>query len=200
MTIGSKDPEFEYEEIPLIDVDYDEEQLLIDLSDLHHPSSPYTPETKVQAVMAFLVTGNSKSAEVYCGVKSDIIRKWKTQSEWWPQVMQECRKKKQDELDANYTALLHQVVGQLSDRIENGDEVITKNGDKVRKLLSARDLAIITGVIYDKRALLRGDPTGRIERRTTGDNLKRLQDNFNKIAKQLEAKTIEGEHTVVIED
>lgn len=201
LQVLEKDPEFEYEKVDLIDDSgYDKETAGWDLKDLYHPNSCYTPETKVRAVMAYLVTGTSKQAEQFSGVKATVIRDWKSRAEWWPLVMGECRKKKQDELDAAYTSILHQAVGTLSDRIENGDEFIDRNGKRYRKLLSARDLAIITGVIYDKRALLRGDPTGRIERRTSGDNLKMLQANFEKIAKQLEAKTIEGEHTTIIED
>jgi hypothetical protein len=189
-----------FEEIPLIEVDYTEEQLVLDYVDLYHPRSPYTPEQKVSAVMAYLVTGNSKRASKHCGIKDNIIRDWKTRSDWWPEAMRECRKKKQEELDSLYTSLLHQTVGQLADRIQNGDEYLKKDGTKARKLLTARDLAIITGIIYDKRALLRGDPTGRIEKRNTGDSLIRLQKNFDKIAKQLEAKTIKGSHTTIIEE
>jgi len=201
LRIAESDPEFNYEEIPLIEGEYSEDDALWDLKDLYHTNSCYTPETKVRAVMAYLVTGTSKQAEKFSGVKATVIRDWKSKSEWWPLVMGECRKKKQDELDAAYTSILHQAVGAISERIENGDEYIDqKTGERKRKLLSARDLAIITGVIYDKRALLRGDPTGRIERRTSGDNLKMLQKNFEKIAQQLEAKTIEGTVTRIEEE
>ena len=42
--------------------------------------------------------------------------------------------------------------------MENGDPVLVA-GQIKRKPVSARDLAMVAAIVYDKRALLRDDPT-----------------------------------------
>jgi len=186
--------------VPLIDVEYTEEDLKFDLADLYSPSSPYSPEQKISAVMAYLVTGASTRAQHHCGVKADIIRDWKSKSSWWHDVMAECRKQKNDEIDAKFTEIMHDTLGELHERIHNGDEVLAKDGSLIRKKINGKDLAVIAAVMYDKRALLRGDPTSRIERKGNNDQMTLLQKNFEKIAHQLEAKTVNGKSTIIEDD
>ena len=47
----------------------------------------------------------------------------------------------------------------LKDRLRNSDAHIGKSGEIIRKPIGGRDIAVITGVLFDKRALLRHQPT-----------------------------------------
>lgn len=39
---------------------------------------------------------------------------------------------------------------QLEERLQNGDDAVTRNGEVVRKRVAARDLAVIAGIVADK--------------------------------------------------
>ena len=182
-------------EVPLIDIPYSEEDLKIDLSDLYAPNSLYSPEQKIAAAQAYLITGTSLQAQKYCGVKADIIRGWKTRSTWWPDLFESVKKQKNDELEATFTQTMDSAVLQLQDRIENGDSKIQKDGSLVKVPMGGKELAVVVSIMYDKRALLRGDVTSRVEKKE-GNAMQLLQSKFEDIAKQLEAKPINDTYEI----
>ena len=151
-----------------------------------------------------MTAGNSKQASklLYSWgleIPDSTIRWWATQASWWPELMKVLRKEKDEELDAMQTEIIHKAGEELVDRLTKGDEVITKDGDVVHKAVSARDLAIIHGTLYDKRALKRGDPTSKVER-SDSDALAQLAEQFSNFAKKMEesgnlAKPINGDVT-----
>ena len=160
---------------------------------LYDSRSPFTPEEKLQACGAYLVTGSSGKAAKYCEnekINAALIRNWKTRAPWWNQAMAMVKAEKQEELDTVLTSLLNKVPKEIRDRVENGDEVILKDGTRSRKKVSLRDLIGAMQYLYGTRALLRGDPTKISDAADT----ERLLD---KIAKRLEQPTkgvlLEGE-------
>ena len=100
-------------ETDLIIGSYSEEDLTIDLADLYGKNTIYSPEQKIAAAQAYLITGTSVKAQKYCGVKADIIRKWKTQSVWWPDLFQTIKKQKNDELEATFTQIMDSALVQV---------------------------------------------------------------------------------------
>jgi hypothetical protein len=137
-------------------------------------ASKYTTEDKLQAAMAYLITGNAVDASKVCGIPRETIRDW-TRETWWADFLGECRKEKNEELDAAFTDILHRAVGEVKDRITNGDEVIdTKTGTKNRRKVSARDATLVAAVLVDKRAILRGEPTRISKTISEKDRLKTL--------------------------
>ena len=185
--------------VDLVEVEYTDEQFNIDLKDMYAPNSPYTPEQKVEAAQAYLITGSSYQAQKYCGIKADVIRDWKTRSTWWPDLFIQVRKTKNDELDANFSAVIHSAVGEVADRVTNGDSKLQKDGSIVKVPMGGKELAIVLGILYEKRALLRGDVTSRVENHSNKDAMKLLQNKFEDIAKQLEAKPIGNTYEVIEE-
>ena len=85
------------------------------------------------------------------------------------------------------TSIIHFAGEELIDRLQNGDEVITKDGDVRQKKIGAKDLAWIMSIIHDKRALLRGDPTSRTEKI---DTAKILDDMAKRFAEMGQAKIV----------
>jgi len=179
----------------------------MDLDSLHHPRSTYTPEQKIAAVMAFVLTGTSFQAERLCGVSADKIRCWK-QSDWWDEAAEACRREKQEELDGVMTNIIHTAIEKVSDRIALG-EIIYVDGIPMpdestedgfaHKPLSLRELTVTLGILYDKRNLIRGDPTSISGKTDTPTKMKELTDAFKELSKDIKAKKpiIVGEATVV---
>lgn len=115
-------------------------------------------DEKLRAAMAYLITGNSIDAGKVSGIPDRTIREW-TEEPWWADLIAEARKAKNDELDAAFTVIMDLAVGEVKDRMVNGDEIVQKDGTKTRKKVSARDATLVAAVLTDKRAILRGEPT-----------------------------------------
>ena len=148
----------------------------------------YGPREKLRAAMAYLITGNSVEASKVCGIPDKTIRDW-TREVWWADFIGECRKEKNEELDAAFTDILHMAVGEVKDRIANGDEVIdTKTGTKNRKKVSARDATLVAAVLVDKRAILRGEPTRISKTINEKDRLKTLAQDLEGVLGVQETK------------
>lgn len=185
-------------EVDLIEGPYSDEDMAIDLADLYSPRTLYSPEQKIAAAQAYLITGTSVKAQKYCGVKADIIRLWKSNAPWWPDLFRTVKKQKNDELEATFTYIMDSALTQVADRLENGDSKLQKDGTLVKVPMGGKETAVVLSIMYDKRALLRGDVTSRVEKKD-GNAMLLLQNKFEEIAKQLEAKPI-GETFEVIED
>ena len=168
-----------------------------DLSSMYDPRSKYTPEQKMQAVMAYVATGTSRQAQKYCIVPEETIRWWKHAAHWWPEAVHYAKQVKQEELDAKLTGVIDSAVEQLHDRILNGDEVLTKEGDTRRKKMSGREIAMTMGIAYDKRGMIRTEAVGSSHKESIEESLEKLADKFQQFSEELErnrtAKIIDGE-------
>lgn len=172
---------------PLPDIPNNEYDML---ADIYSPKARYEPEIKIAAVAAFVATGTVRGTARATGLSKQCISEWKNKSQWWPGVYQKIKKDKQEELDARLTTLIHKAFDEMEDRLINGDEVITKDGDKERKKISARDLSMVGGIMYDKRAMLRGDPTSISAKASPQEILSSLKEELTAIAKAELNKTV----------
>jgi len=80
--------------------------------------------------------------------------------------------RKRCELDGALTRIIHESTAQLLDRLRNGDPVMVA-GEVRRKPVSARDLALVVAITYDKRALVRHVPEQPQDQRLSLDELAR---------------------------
>ena len=160
----------------------------------------YTKDDIIQAGKLYLVYGNYATVASEIGCDRTTVRNW-ANKDWWPILLEELKYLKNVELDSKYTHALEKSLSELMDRLENGDEVVnSKTGETYRKKVGARDAALISAIMYDKRALLRGDPTQIKENNfNLNDRMDKLQDMFNTIAKKSQEKVIEGEAEIVVE-
>jgi hypothetical protein len=138
---------------------------------------PHSVEAKLEAAVAYLITGNSEEAGEIVGIPGRTIRYWMKQS-WWEDIIAEARTVKQKELDAIWTSLIHHSAKQLRERLQKGDEVVLKDGTIVSAAVKARDLALIMATAVDKRAVMRGEVTNRKETVSTEKKLQELEDVF----------------------
>lgn len=152
----------------------------------------YTAEQRLEAVTAYFITGSMKKAAEQVGIKETIIRRWKASSPWWTKALEQVKRKKQDELDSKLTNLLEKTLDELRDRLMHGDEIVTAKGKKGRRKVSAKDLGVISGILYDKRRDIRSDDSQE-QVRSNEDTLKDLKGKFEELSREINAKTIEGE-------
>jgi len=150
----------------------------------------YTPETKLQAVVAWLMTGSVAAAADYASISKNTILKWKKQSPWWGPLAKAIQDSRAEELDASLSNMIHTSMTELADRITHGDYKYNAKLDKAVQIpMAARDLASVIDRMISNRNLLRGDPTSRTENRTTEDNIAFLKTEFKRM----------GRDTVIIE-
>lgn len=151
-------------------------------ADIYDPRAKIEPEIKIHAAACYFLTGNVKAAARMAGLSHQTISNWKNHAQWWTPVISKIRKEKNDELDAEITELIHLSIGGLADRVQNGEEVYTKDGF-VKKEMSGRDLAQTINILYDKRTMLRGDPTSIKAVQDPKKLLDELRDEFRTMAR-----------------
>ena len=181
------------------------DELMLEISTL---CRNYTPQQRIQAATVWTVTGNCAEVERQTGIPYHTVWFWKTKSIWWKELVRQVRKAKQEELDGMLTGIIISGAEQLKERIEHGNHRV-HIGDEGQRTdyrvpLSSSELAKdALGIPFDKRALLRGDPTSRTERGTNEETtalLTQLAKNFESFAKQvkpgyLPSEVVEGEFT-----
>lgn len=145
----------------------------------------YTVEDKIEAAIAWLITGSSVEAGKLSGVNDRTIRNW-MQQPWWEDILREAQGRKQKELDALWTGLIHKTATEIKDRIDNGETVITKTGEK-KIPVKAKDLAVIMAIAVDKRALARGQATHRTEKVNVDERLSKLGNKLEETGKVMDA-------------
>jgi hypothetical protein len=146
--------------------------------------SQFSAEDKMCAAMAYLVSGgnSTRAAQMAAveGLKPATIRQWKKRGNWWPEAEAHAKMLLQKDLERSYTKMLHRTEQEIFDRVEKGDWILAKDGTQVRKPLLAKDMIYIHGVVHDKRAMIRGEPTSRTEKidpvQRVNDLAKALQD------------------------
>lgn len=163
----------------------------------------YSDAKKMEVACTFAVSGNSARVAEITKVPEGTIRAWK-QTEWWHEIMSRIHQEQNEELDAKLTKLVDKAVEHINDRLDNGDYIYNAKADKlIRKPVNVKDMAIVTAITLDKRQLLRGEPTSRVEKVSENEKLVRLAEEFKKFAaaKQIEstALTIEEEQYAIEE-
>lgn len=141
----------------------------------------YHENKRIEALTVFAATGVISKVYELTKVPVATFKKWLTEP-WALDLLEQIRNENDQALDAKFTSIINGAVDQIQDRIENGDFVVTRTGETVRKPIGARDLSTIATTNIEKRQLMRGKPTSRTEKVTEGSRLKRLEEAFIKLA------------------
>ena len=150
-------------------------------------SSKYSVEDRLGVVMRWISGSNMKQISRDTGIPYMTIVEWKLHTDWWHDVVQECRRRKQEELDGTLTGLVHDIMGKIGERIREGDvKYDSKLGTTYNLPVPARELATVAGILFDKRAAMRGDPTTVTGKVSDEDQLKMLKEQFKDFSKQLQ--------------
>ena len=150
----------------------------------------YPPEKRIQIATAFVAgMTNASDLERLSGVSASAIRNWK-QKDWWRDLIERVRHEQDEAMDPKFTKIVDKTLDVIADRLESGDYKMDRHGELHRVPVSLRDAVHASEKIIDKRNLLRGKPTSRVERLSEKEQLNKLAAEFRKFAG---AKQIEGE-------
>lgn len=142
----------------------------------------YTEKEKINAVCVFAVSGNSRRTAELTNIPEATIRTWKT-TLWWNEVTTRIYEEQDEELSSKLTKMVDKAVDAINDRLDGGDYFYNPKLDKlIRKPINARDVAAVAVMAVDKRQLLRGQPTSRIEKVSVDERMKDLAMQFKKFA------------------
>ena len=143
----------------------------------------YPDEKRIEVVSLYACIGNPDTISDLTGVSVGTIRGWRRQ-EWFVALLEEIRDENNEKLDANFTQIVQKAQDLILDRLENGDFVLTKDGELIRKPVNARDLALTSAITVDKRQIIRNKPTSISEQHVTPviGRLEQLAETFKTLA------------------
>jgi hypothetical protein len=147
----------------------------------------YPAAQRVAAVQGWLVSGSFSEAERLSGVKSGQIRRWKFDSAWFPEVVKRLKAQQQDSVEAMLNGLVQKSLGQLHERLETGDEVLTKYGGTAYVKIKAKDLASIIAQAQIAKKNLTENQQDATKDVTT---MQLLEDKLRQIAKNELGQTV----------
>lgn len=157
-------------------------------------------ERREAFVAAYFAGGSQKNAAAIAGVHIDTAGKW-CRSPWFEKAMRDLKRARDKGLDGRITRILDKALDQLEERIEKGDQrvVVVGRGEHAHTEVEnvpvpARDLAIITGVLFDKRAAIRREPENDD---TQVSALERIADKLREVAR--EQKALKNDEAVDVE-
>jgi len=85
--------------------------------------------------------------------------KWRREASWFEEALSIAREIAISRTDGKMSKLLESSLDSLQSRLDRGDPYIAKDGSVKYKPVTAHHAAQITSIIFDKRALLRNQPT-----------------------------------------
>jgi hypothetical protein len=118
----------------------------------------YLPEDIETAAAVYYLTGTLTRTSEVLKVPASTISKWMDRDEWINAITR-LRRRHSDELDHKLSRIINLAYDEVVERLENGDEIITKDGERMRKRMSGRDAAWIGSVLFDKRQISRKLPS-----------------------------------------
>lgn len=158
----------------------------------------WSEKKRIEALTILAATGTYAKVEELTGVPPQTVRQW-MKEQWARDLLDEIRNENDHAIDSKFTEIVHTALANLSQRLEQGDSKVLRDGTIVQVPISARDLAIITAINVDKRQLLRGKPTTRSENVTEGSKLQRLEQMFLKLAQSKQEKVVEIQDVEFVE-
>lgn len=118
------------------------------------------PEKKrLEVVTTYLALGSIVETARICNVPVPTIKTWKLQP-WWKETIDSIQSGENQKTDNKMSKIIDNALDMLVKRIEEGDyQYDQKTGKLVKVPLKARDLERISSGLFDKRQLIRQQPT-----------------------------------------
>lgn len=118
----------------------------------------YTREFKIQCALEWLLIGEYTKTAAKMEIPLKTLQQW-VKSEWWPVAVAAARKLFGDDINSRLKKIQLKVFDELADRVENGNEVLARDGSSQRVKVPAKDLAVIGAISFDKHQIINGDAT-----------------------------------------
>ena len=173
-----------------------------------HEPGFWNKKKQLEAVTTFLATGSIAETSRLINVPYRTVQSWKLDSDWWPELVNEIQSGENQKTDNKMSKVIDKTLEMLMSRIEEGDyQYDQKTGRLVKVPLKARDLERISSGLFDKRQLIRKQPTNiKVSDLNQADRLLKLAEQFAQFSgktKQLEDdrdQYSEGDFETIIEE
>lgn len=115
-----------------------------------------------------------------CKVPYSTAKFWKTQP-WFKEMVDNIQAEDTTKLDAKLSKIVNKTLEVISDRLEGGDYILdSKTGTVKRVPVKMRDAKAVAVDLFDKRQLIRKQPTKITEQQTVDKRLENLAERFEK--------------------
>ena len=150
---------------------------------LPHEPGIWDKKKQMAAGTTYLATGSIAETSRIINVPYRTVQEW-TYSDWWKQLMTEIQSGENQKTDNKMSRVIEKTLDMLVSRIEEGDyQYDQKTGRLVKIPLKARDLERITSGLFDKRQLIRKQPTNiKQDDLNQADRLLKLAEQFAKFS------------------
>lgn len=148
----------------------------------HHNTHWWPEDKKIEAATMWAVTRNVEQVHKITTIPRYAIKKW-MQEPWWDNVVSQVRKEQNELLDIKLTEVIGTAVEVISDRLKNGEVYVDrKSKEEYRVPVNVKNASLALETTFKERQLIRGEATTRTESTTQDEKLKKLKDQFEKLA------------------
>ena len=162
---------------------------------------------RIEAVTTYLALGNMAETSRVINVPLETLKDWKTQ-DWWKTYVEDIQSESNVATDKKISKIIDKALDLLIDRMDEGNyQYDQARGKLVKVPLNAQDLNKVTSSLFDKRQLIRKQPTSiKTNPENTEARLLKLAQEFakfvgNKVPEEkIVNEYIEGETVHVTED
>lgn len=142
----------------------------------------WSQQQKIECVLTYIATGSEVKAAAATGIPKNTIHIWRYQP-WWKELVQQINDEQDDEINADISKILKKSMTVVQDRLEHGDFGFNqKTGEIFRKPVNLQQSHKVLVDMIDKRNLLNGKPTKRVETTEVSSQLEFLAKKFAEFA------------------
>jgi hypothetical protein len=166
----------------------------------------WSSKAQLEAVTTYLALGNLMETGRVLNIPIATLNNWR-RSPWWGELVTEIQSGEGQRSDNKMTKTIDKALDLIMDRMADGDfQYDQKTGRLVKVPLKARDLERVASGLFDKRQLIRKQPT-QIKASDLGqaERLLALANQFSIMSgRHVEEKAvdqyIDGEYNVAIDE
>ena len=150
-----------------------------------HEPGHWSEKKQLEVVTTYLALGNLAETSRVCNVPLRTLDTWK-KAPWWAELVTSIQSGEGQRADNKMSKTIDKALDLIMDRLEQGDyQYDQKTGRLVKVPLKARDLERVASGLFDKRQLIRKQPTN-IKATDLGqaDRLLQLAEQFATFANQ----------------
>lgn len=115
----------------------------------------YSYEQRCMALAVYADTGSPRTVELRTGVPASTVRVW-IETEEGQALIDSLRTAVRAKCGFIYAEIAYKAAMRTMERLEEGDEHVTKDGTIIPVAVKARDCAMIAAIFTDKHALIVG--------------------------------------------
>lgn len=134
----------------------------------HSRSTKHDEQTKLRALAHFSSSGSLTATHAATGVPISTIKDW-TETEDGHELVANVRNSLKLAVAAELVEVSRRAIAEVSDRLQNGDEIYLADGSKVRRKVSGKDAMYIASNAINQHSLLTMD-----SKKSVGTNLQKL--------------------------